>query len=92
MRGGVQCSSAWQRCKAAGSGPSAALRELIDLGVGFVSPTEALDLTTPTGRAMAGLLALFAEFERDNRNSKAVPKSIVTLDSHPRCRHTALVT
>ena len=32
-----------------------------DLGVGFVSPTEALDLTTPTGRAMAGLLAVFAE-------------------------------
>jgi hypothetical protein len=29
------------------------LRELIDLGVGFVSLTEALDLNTPTGRAMA---------------------------------------
>ena len=27
--------------------------------------TEALDLTTPTGRAMAGLLAVFAEFERE---------------------------
>jgi putative DNA-invertase from lambdoid prophage Rac len=25
--------------------------------------TEALDLTTPAGRAMAGLLAIFAEFE-----------------------------
>src|SRR5215203_348254 len=36
-----------------------------ELGVGFVSLTEALDLTTPTGRAMAGLLAVFAEFERD---------------------------
>ncbi len=46
------------------------LRELIDLGVGFVSLTEALDLTTPTGRAVAGLQAFFAEFERDNRNSK----------------------
>ena len=33
--------------------------------MGFVSLTEALDLTTPTGRAMAGLLAVFAEFERD---------------------------
>jgi hypothetical protein len=32
--------------------------------VGFVSLTEALDLTTPAGRAMAGLLAIFAEFER----------------------------
>jgi putative DNA-invertase from lambdoid prophage Rac len=27
--------------------------------------TEALDLTTPAGRAMAGLLAVFAEFERE---------------------------
>jgi putative DNA-invertase from lambdoid prophage Rac len=41
------------------------LRELTDLGVGFVSLTEALDLTTPTGRAMAGMLAVFAEFERE---------------------------
>src|SRR5947207_483595 len=40
------------------------LQELRDLGVGFVSLTEAMDLTTPTGRAMAGLLAVFAEFER----------------------------
>jgi DNA invertase Pin-like site-specific DNA recombinase len=35
----------------------ATLRELEHLGVGFVSLTEALDLTTPAGRAMAGLLA-----------------------------------
>ena len=41
------------------------LAELSELGVGFVSLTEALDLTTPSGRAMAGLLAVFAEFERD---------------------------
>lgn len=41
------------------------LRELTDLGMGFVSLTEALDLTTPTGRAMAGMLAVFAEFERE---------------------------
>jgi putative DNA-invertase from lambdoid prophage Rac len=41
------------------------IRELTDLGVGFVSLTEALDLTTPTGRAMAGMLAIFAEFERE---------------------------
>lgn len=39
------------------------LKELAELGVGFVSLTEALDLTTPTGRAMAGLLSVFAEFE-----------------------------
>jgi putative DNA-invertase from lambdoid prophage Rac len=41
------------------------LKELAALGVGFVSLTEALDLTTPTGRAMAGLLSVFAEFERE---------------------------
>jgi len=41
------------------------LKELSQLGVGFISFTEALDLTTSTGRAMAGLLAVFAEFERD---------------------------
>ncbi len=41
------------------------LNELTDLGVGFISLTEALDLTTPTGRAMAGLLSIFAEFERE---------------------------
>lgn len=41
------------------------LRELNDLGVGFISLTEALDLTTHTGRAMAGLLSVFAEFERE---------------------------
>jgi len=43
----------------------ATLQELDHLGVGFVSLTEALDLTTPAGRAMAGLLAIFADFERE---------------------------
>src|SRR5712692_2266978 len=43
----------------------ATLQELDHLGVGFVSLTEALDLTTPAGRAMAGLLSVFAEFERE---------------------------
>ncbi len=43
----------------------ATLQELDHLGVGFVSLTEALDLTTPAGRAMAGLLAVFAAFERE---------------------------
>ncbi|HEX7530136.1 MAG TPA: recombinase family protein [Pyrinomonadaceae bacterium] len=41
------------------------LKELAGLGVSFVSLTEALDLTTPTGRAMAGLLSVFAEFEHE---------------------------
>jgi DNA invertase Pin-like site-specific DNA recombinase len=41
------------------------LQELLALGVGFVSLSEALDMTTPSGRALAGMLAVFAEFERD---------------------------
>jgi putative DNA-invertase from lambdoid prophage Rac len=41
------------------------LQELAELGVGFVSLTEALDLTTPVGRAMAGLLSVFSAFERE---------------------------
>ena len=43
----------------------ATLQELADLDIGFVSLTEALDMTTATGRAMAGLLAVFAQFEHD---------------------------
>ena len=41
------------------------LQELSALDVGFVSLCEALDLTTPSGRALAGMLTVFAEFERD---------------------------
>jgi DNA invertase Pin-like site-specific DNA recombinase len=33
--------------------------------VAFYSFTESLDLTTPGGRALMGMLAVFAEFERD---------------------------
>ena len=43
---------------------SSGSHELHELGVGFISLSEALDFTTPTGRAMAGMLAVFAEFER----------------------------
>lgn len=35
----------------------ATLNELTALGVVFVSMTEALDLSTPSGRALAGMLA-----------------------------------
>jgi putative DNA-invertase from lambdoid prophage Rac len=41
------------------------LKELSCVDVGFISLTEAMDLTTPMGRAMAGLLAVFSEFERE---------------------------
>lgn len=41
------------------------LNELRSLEVVFVSLTESLDFSTPSGRAMAGMLSTFAEFERD---------------------------
>src|SRR3954451_17941515 len=41
------------------------LQELNALQVGFVSLSEALDLTTPGCRALSGMLGVFAEFERD---------------------------
>lgn len=41
------------------------LQELTALGVGFVSIADSLDLTTPAGRALAGMLSVFAAFERD---------------------------
>jgi putative DNA-invertase from lambdoid prophage Rac len=43
----------------------ATLQEIEHLGVGFVSLSEALDLTTAAGRAMAAMLAVFAAFERE---------------------------
>jgi DNA invertase Pin-like site-specific DNA recombinase len=33
--------------------------------VAFVSLSEQLDLTSPAGRMMAGILAVFAQFERE---------------------------
>lgn len=41
------------------------LNELAELDVGFVSLTETIDFTTSIGRAMVGVLAVFAQFERD---------------------------
>src|SRR5215204_406302 len=41
------------------------LEELRELGVVFVSLTESIDFSTPSGRAMGGMLSTFAEFERD---------------------------
>ena len=46
------------------------LRELQELDVAFVSLTEAFDLTTSTGRAMAAMVAVFAEFEREIRSER----------------------
>jgi len=41
------------------------LEELRALGIQFVSYTENLDFSIPAGRAMANLIGVFAEFERD---------------------------
>ena len=49
----------------------ATLQELELPGVGFVSLMEALGLTPAVGRAMAGLLAIFAEFEREILRERA---------------------
>jgi DNA invertase Pin-like site-specific DNA recombinase len=37
------------------------LQELTQLGIDFISLNDALDLTTLAGRAMAGMLSVFAE-------------------------------
>ncbi len=41
------------------------LVEFRELGVSFVSYTEALDFTTAGGKLMVNILAAFAAFERD---------------------------
>jgi putative DNA-invertase from lambdoid prophage Rac len=46
------------------------LQGLNALGVGFVSLSEPLDLTTPSGRAMAEMLGVFAAFERKIRRER----------------------
>jgi putative DNA-invertase from lambdoid prophage Rac len=44
---------------------SATLRALDDLGVGFVSLVEAVDIRAPRGRAMVDWLAVLARFDHD---------------------------
>jgi putative DNA-invertase from lambdoid prophage Rac len=41
------------------------LQELAELGIAFVSLSDAIDMSTPSGRAFAGMLSVFASFERD---------------------------
>src|SRR5262249_41528107 len=41
------------------------LNEFRELGVEFVSLTDSVDTSTAAGKAMFGMLAVFAEFERD---------------------------
>ena len=42
-----------------------ALAEFQALGIAFISFKESLDMTTPAGRLMFGVIAAMAEFERD---------------------------
>ncbi len=63
------------------------LEELQTLGMDFVSIAEALDFTTPAGKAMAGLLSMFAEYERNLLSERVKagilsqePKENVTAD------------
>jgi DNA invertase Pin-like site-specific DNA recombinase len=42
-----------------------AIDELAAAGVGFVSMGESIDTTSPTGRLLLGVLASFAQFERE---------------------------
>lgn len=39
--------------------------ELKDAGISFICQKDSFDLTTPLGKAMFGMLAVFAEFERN---------------------------
>jgi DNA invertase Pin-like site-specific DNA recombinase len=43
------------------------VQELYTVGVGFVSLTEALDMTSPGGRALAGMLAGIAQARKEGR-------------------------
>jgi putative DNA-invertase from lambdoid prophage Rac len=45
-------------------------QQLKALGVGFVSVSEPLDLTTPSGQALSEMLVVFAEFERKTRRER----------------------
>jgi putative DNA-invertase from lambdoid prophage Rac len=41
------------------------MEELRELGVRFVSVSDSIDMTTAAGKALAGMLSVFAAFERD---------------------------
>ena len=52
-----------------------------------VSLTEALDLTTPTGRAMAGLLSVFAVFEHEILRERIRAKRGVIAEARLQGKH-----
>ncbi|MGH3607978.1 MAG: recombinase family protein [Pseudonocardiaceae bacterium] len=50
----------------------ALVEELTEIGVAFVSATEAFDTSAPAGRAMLQMLGTFAEFEREMIRERVV--------------------
>lgn len=44
---------------------TAALSEFKALGIEFISITESIDTSTPAGKALFGMIGVFAEFEHD---------------------------
>jgi DNA invertase Pin-like site-specific DNA recombinase len=53
------------------------LRELTELGIGFMSLTEALDLTTPSGRATASLKSVeIARLKAEGRSHSEIARRL----------------
>jgi DNA invertase Pin-like site-specific DNA recombinase len=48
------------------------LEEFRTLGVELLSYTENIDTTTPAGKALFGMVAIFAEFENDIRSERII--------------------
>ena len=66
-RGRFDCVLVWKYDRFARSLGAlvAALQEFRDLGIDFISHTQAIDTTTPMGRLFFHVIGSFAEFERD---------------------------
>jgi DNA invertase Pin-like site-specific DNA recombinase len=67
-----------------------------DTGTGLYIHTQAVDTTTPAGRAMFGMLGIFAEFEREMIHARVVAgiervrgRSNATVSSPPRRARSA---
>lgn len=48
------------------------MEQMKEKGVEFVSLSDQLDTTTPSGKAMLGMLAVFAEFEKDLNRERTI--------------------
>lgn len=69
------------------------LEKLTVLETGFISKTESMDLTTPAGKALVGMLAVFVLFERDLLSEQAkegIAHARSKVKPHGRLKSTAL--